>query len=81
MKKIAIGISSATLLALMLAVPAGPSLALGTAEQRAACTPDAFRLCGAEIPNVPKIIACMKRKKAELSPACRAVFHPDQAAN
>ncbi len=50
------------------------SYALGSAEQRAACTPDVFRLCSAEIPNVSNIIACMKAKKSSLSPACRAVF-------
>src|SRR5207247_5563683 len=43
----------------------------GTEEQRIACTPDVFRLCGAEIPNVERIIACMKREKPRLSPACR----------
>ena len=52
---------------------ASASFALGTAEQRAACTPDVFRLCASEIPNVNGIIACMKAKKSSLSPACRAV--------
>ena len=45
-----------------------------TAEQRAACMPDAFRLCSSEIPNIPGITACMRRQKADLSPACKAVF-------
>ena len=66
--------------ALTLVSPSTPSFALGTAEQRAACTPDAFRLCSSEIPNVDRIVACMKRQKANLSSACRAVFHPEQAA-
>ncbi|MCI0736972.1 MAG: hypothetical protein L0Y50_12010 [Beijerinckiaceae bacterium] len=52
------------------------SLALGTAEQRLACTPDVFRLCGSEIPDVDQIIGCMKAKKASLSQACRSVFDP-----
>jgi hypothetical protein len=56
------------------------SFAVGTAEERAACTPDVFRLCSSEIPNVDRIVACMKRQKANLSSACRAVFHPEQAA-
>ena len=38
--------------------------AQGTADQRAACTLDAFRLCGAEIPNVERIIACMTLRSA-----------------
>ena len=45
-----------------------------TQEQRAACAPDAFRLCGSEIPNVNRVTACMDAKKARLSPSCRAVF-------
>jgi hypothetical protein len=34
----------------------------------------AFRLCGAEIPNVERIIACMKANKTNLSPGGRSVF-------
>ena len=49
---------------------------MGTAEERAACTPDVFRLCGSEIPNVTKIIACLKAKKKDLSPKCKMVFNP-----
>jgi hypothetical protein len=48
--------------------------ALGTDDQRAACTPDVFRLCGADIPNVDRIVACLKKEKANLSKDCRAVF-------
>jgi hypothetical protein len=45
-----------------------------TAEQRAACTPDALRLCSSEIPDIGRIMACMEAKEASLSPQCRAVF-------
>jgi hypothetical protein len=44
-----------------------------SAEERAACQPDVLRLCASEIPNVGKIIACMKRERKNLSPACSAV--------
>lgn len=54
------------------------SNALGTADERAACTPDVFKLCSSEIPNVDKIIACMKAKKSQLSPACQAAFNPPE---
>ena len=47
----------------------------GTAEQRRACTPDAFRLCSAHIPNIPAITACMVANKSKLSPECRAAFN------
>ena len=46
----------------------------GTPEQRRACTPDVYRLCAGEIPNVRAIIACLRRQKSSLSPACAAVF-------
>jgi hypothetical protein len=47
---------------------------LATPEQRRACTPDVYRLCAGEIPNVRAIVACLRRQKANLSEACRAVF-------
>jgi hypothetical protein len=45
-----------------------------TSEQRAACTPDVFRLCAGDMPNVPAITACMRKNRSNLSPACKAVF-------
>jgi len=53
-----------------------------TPEQEQACTSDAFRLCGSEIPNVERVTACMAAKKSQLSPPCRAQFRgpePSQA--
>jgi hypothetical protein len=46
----------------------------GTPEQRAACKPDVYRLCAGDIPNVRAITACLRRQRANLSPACAAVF-------
>jgi hypothetical protein len=46
----------------------------GTAEQRRACTPDVYRLCAGEIPNVRAITACLQRQKGNLSAACRAAM-------
>jgi hypothetical protein len=46
----------------------------GTLAQRIACTPDVFRLCGHVIPNIPRIIACLKSQRRNLNPDCRAVF-------
>jgi len=53
---------------------AEPYSSVATPAQRAACTPDVYRLCAGEIPSVPGITACLRRKKASLSEACRAVF-------
>ena len=50
------------------------SAGLATPEQRRACTPDVYRLCAGEIPNVRAITNCLRRQKANLSEACRAVF-------
>ena len=52
----------------------GAASAQGTPDQRRACTPDVYRLCAGEIPNVRAITACLRRNKASLSEACRAVF-------
>jgi hypothetical protein len=51
-----------------------PAAAQGSAQQQQACTPDAMRLCGEFIPDVAKITACMSRKHASLSPACKATM-------
>ena len=47
---------------------------MGTSEQRAACTPDVFRLCSAEMPNVDRIVACLKRERPNLSKPCQTVI-------
>jgi hypothetical protein len=46
----------------------------GTPEMQQACTPDVMRLCNGDVPDVDKIVGCMKRNRANLSPACGAVF-------
>jgi len=46
----------------------------GTMEQQMACTPDVWRLCGAQIPDVDRIVACLRRNTPQLSEPCRAVF-------
>jgi hypothetical protein len=58
----------------------GTSAAASTAQEGAACTPDVFRLCSSEIPNLDGITACMIRQRSKLSPACTAVFHPPTAS-
>jgi hypothetical protein len=47
-----------------------------TQEEQAACSGDAFRLCGPEIPDVDRVTACMVRNKLQLSPGCRVYFRP-----
>jgi hypothetical protein len=53
----------------------GSALAdVATPDQKKACTPDVYRLCAGEIPNVRAITSCLRRQRANLSDACRAVF-------
>ena len=52
----------------------------GTPEQRAACAPDAFRLCVSYIPDAANVEACLRQRKLDLSDACRAVFEHAAAA-
>jgi len=51
-----------------------------SAEAQQMCTGDAFRLCSSEIPNIPKITACMFKNRANLSAGCRTVMDRDMAA-
>jgi hypothetical protein len=50
-----------------------------SAEAQQMCTSDAFRLCSSEIPNIPKITACMIKHRADLSTGCRTVMERDLA--
>lgn len=71
---------------LALAFAAGVSVLSSTAsfafsaEAQQMCSGDAFRLCSAEIPNIPRITACMVRNRAQLSGGCRVVLDRDLAA-
>jgi hypothetical protein len=59
----------------------GPTPALaeqGTEQQREACTPDVFRLCGQFIPDGERIATCLRNSGPRLSPACYTVFYPPQ---
>ena len=46
----------------------------GTLEQQMACTPDVWRLCSDQIPDVSRITACLRQNTPQLSSGCRAVF-------
>jgi hypothetical protein len=53
----------------------------GTMEQQMACTPDVFRLCGEQIPDANRIVACLRQNVPQLSGPCRAVFDSSASAN
>jgi len=66
-------------LLLVLASAGSASAFQGTPEQRKACTPDVYRFCAGDIPNVRAITACLQRQKGSLSTACRTAM--DQAGH
>jgi hypothetical protein len=69
----------AVLIAIAIALPSSASLAQGTRAQRMACSGDVWRLCSSAIPSVDRIVACLKRERARLSPGCQAVFNDAEA--
>jgi hypothetical protein len=62
-----------------VAFSSSPGMAFSQEAQQM-CTGDAMRLCGSEIPNISRIIACMHRERAHVSPGCRAVMQREAAA-
>jgi hypothetical protein len=57
----------------------------GTFEQQLACTGDVLSLCGDQIPDTNRIVACLRQNTPQLSNGCRAVFEsnasvPQQAS-
>ena len=62
-----------------LALQTSPGLAFSSEAQQM-CSGDAMRLCSSEIPDIPRIRACMVQKKAQVSPGCRAVMDREAAA-
>jgi hypothetical protein len=81
-------ITSALCLAAGLFLGAGAALAQsydpdrmasqGDAKAREACTPDVMRLCNDYVPDIPQIVACLKRERANLSPACNEIFAAEE---
>ena len=69
-----LGASLAVALSLSMLPTAGRAY---TDEQQQACQPDAMRLCGAYVPDVERITACMVENKSQLSPECRRFFRDD----
>jgi hypothetical protein len=45
-----------------------------SAEARSACMGDVFRVCGAEVPNVDRVTACMVKSRKIVSPGCRVAM-------
>ena len=81
MYRIMLSLAMSTACSVAVLTPAFSEEYRGTAEQQMACTPDVFRLCGDQIPDVDRIVACLRQNTPQLSRPCRAVFEPDVSAN
>jgi hypothetical protein len=57
-----------------IVAPASSQEYRGTWEQQMACTPDVWRLCSDQVPDVGRIVACLRQNTPQLSNNCRAVF-------
>jgi hypothetical protein len=63
-------------------VPAGPAFSgsgkdrtIQVSEaERAACMPDAVRLCRNALPNVYKVLVCFRNHRSKISSGCNAVL-------
>jgi hypothetical protein len=75
-QRIVLGLSLglATAIGFAAASPAWSEEYRGTWEQQMACTPDVMRLCGDQIPDVNRIVACLRQNTPSLGNSCRAVF-------
>jgi hypothetical protein len=73
-RRILLSVGIPIVLGIAVQTPAFSEEYRGTLEQQMACTPDVFRLCGAAIPDVNRIVACLRQNTPQLSGSCRAVF-------
>jgi hypothetical protein len=46
----------------------------GTAEEQAACSPDAVRYCRDALPDTFRVLACLQENREKLKKACRDVL-------
>ena len=70
----------ATMVGVAAATPAWSEEYRGTWEQQMACTPDVMRLCSDQIPDVTRIVACLRQNTPQLSNNCRTVFESNASA-
>jgi hypothetical protein len=76
---IALGLVIAAASGIAIQTPASSDEYRGTFEQQLACTPDVWRLCGSQIPDVNRIVACLRQNTPQLSDGCRAVFESNDS--
>jgi len=78
---VALSLAIATVGGIAVQIPAVAEEYRGTLAQQLACTPDVFRLCGDQIPDTNRIVACLRQNTAQLSGDCRSVFESNASAS
>jgi hypothetical protein len=78
---VALSLAMATVSGIAVQNPAFAEEYRGTLAQQLACTPDVFRLCGDQIPDTNRIVACLRQNTAQLSGDCRSVFESNASAS
>lgn len=77
--RIVLGLAITVAGCIALQTPASAGEYRGTFEQQLACTPDVWRLCATEIPDVNRIVGCLRQNTPQLSTSCRAVFESNDS--
>ena len=78
-KRVVLSLAMSAVFGIALLSPASSDEYRGTFEQQLACTPDVWRLCGDQIPDVNRIVACLRQNTPQLSGSCRAVFQSNDS--
>jgi len=73
--RLLLGAATGTLVMLLVAGGATPAMAQSNSTEYS-CTSDVMRLCAEFIPSRDPIIACLLRKRQQLSPGCQSVMKP-----
>jgi hypothetical protein len=74
MKQVTLSLALSIGSAVAFQAPACSEEYRGTIAQQLACTPDVLRFCGEQMPDVNRIVACLRQNTPLLSGSCRAVF-------
>jgi hypothetical protein len=77
--RIVLSLAMATSLGIAVQTPAFADEYRGTFAQQLACTPDVWRFCSEQIPDVNRITACLRQNTTQLSDGCRSVFESNDS--
>ena len=68
--------ATAGVLTLLIAAAGTGPAAAQASDAADRCTPDVMRLCNEFIPDADRIVACLKSKRRQLTPACLSALQP-----